>query len=88
MTAPRIIEAWIAGGVSWKGDTVLRDASGRPATRKNGGRSVTCGHHHKTRKSALPCGRRMRLERPGNCGNYHIQRIAWIATGTVAARIA
>jgi hypothetical protein len=55
-------------GCSWAGKTTRRD-----------GKAVTCGHKHRSRKTAEPCERRMRETRPGNCQDYRAQEIVVVA---------
>jgi len=60
---------WVAQGCSWKGRTTKRN-----------GKTVSCGHKHRSREAALKCAKKMRKEKPGNCQDYRPQHIFMTAT--------
>jgi hypothetical protein len=56
---------WAAVGCSWRGNRTKRD-----------GKSVTCGHKHRSRTACEACLKLLRAERPGNCQDYRIENIS------------
>jgi hypothetical protein len=60
----KTIRYFVACGESWGGILTKRD-----------GRTVTCGHRHRTEKTAERCAARMRKTRPGNCQTYRVSEI-------------
>ncbi len=53
-----------AYGCSWKGRRTPRN-----------GKTVICGHKHKTYAAAEACARKMRETRPGKCQTYRVRQI-------------
>jgi len=59
---------FVAQGCSWAGKITHRNK-----------KIVSCGHQHTSLKEAEKCVKKMRKERPGNCQDYRVFSIFYVA---------